>query len=46
MGDGMQLTQPSNPGDAISEDTANTQEDKDDGGDDKKYTGPRDGCFA
>ena len=38
-GDGVQLKQTLNPGEAISEDT-------DDSGDDKKHTSPRDGCFT
>ena len=41
--DRIQLTQTSNPGEAIGEDTTDTHEDKDDGSDDKKYTSPRDG---
>ena len=41
--DGVQLTHTSNPGGAIGEDTADAQEDKDDGGNDKKYISPRDG---
>ena len=45
-GDGVQPTQTSNPGEAIGEDTADTQEDKDDGNDDKKPTGPRDGSVS
>ena len=43
--DGIQLTQTSNLGEAIGEDTADTQEDND-GGDDKKYTSPRDGSVS
>ena len=43
-GNEAQATQTSNPGEAISDDTAETQEDKDN--DDKKPTGPRDGCFT
>ena len=42
-GDNAQATQTSNPGKAISDDTAETQEDKDGDNDDKKPTGPRDG---
>ena len=45
-GDGAQPTQTLNPGEAISEDTADTQEDKDDGDDDKKPTSPRDGYVS
>ena len=42
-GDSVQLKQTLNPGQAIGEDTADTQEVKDDGGDDKKHSSPRDG---
>ena len=38
-----QATQTLNPGKAIGDDTAETQEDKDSDDDDKKPTGPRDG---
>ena len=38
-----QATQTLNPGGAIGDDTAETQEDKDSDNDDKKLTGPRDG---
>ena len=41
-GDDAQATQTSNPGEAIGDDTAETQEDKDSDDDDKKPTGPRD----
>ena len=41
---GAQATWTSNPGGAIGDDTAETQEDKD-GDDDKKPTGPRDGSI-
>ena len=44
--DGVQLTHTSNPGKAISEDTADTPEDKDDGSDDKKHTSPREGSVS
>ena len=40
---GARATQTSNPGGAIGDDTAETQEDKDGDDDDKKATGPRDG---
>ena len=40
-----QATQTSNQGKAISDDTAETQEDKDGDDDDKKPTGPRDGSI-
>ena len=42
-GDDAQATQTLNPGKAISDDTAETQEDKDGDDDNKKPTGPRDG---
>ena len=42
-GDDAQATQTSNPGEAIGDDTAETQEDKDSDDDGKKPTGPRDG---
>ena len=42
-GDDAQATQNSNPGEAICDDTAETQEDKDGDDDDKKPTGPKDG---
>ena len=45
-GDNAQATQTSNPGEAISDDTAETQEDKDGDDDDKKPTGPRDGSVS
>ena len=35
-----------NPGEAVSDDTAETQEDKDGDNDDKKPTGPRDGSVS
>ena len=41
-GDDAQATQTSNPGEAIGDDTAETQEDKDGDNDDKKPTDPRD----
>ena len=41
-GDNAQATQTLNPGEAIDDDTAETQEDKDGDDDDKKPTGPRD----
>ena len=44
-GDDTQATQTLNPGKAISDDTAETQEDKDGDDDDKKPTGPRDGSI-
>ena len=44
-GDDAQATQTLNPGEAISHDTAETQEDKDGDDDDKKHTGPRDGSI-
>ena len=44
-GNDAQATQTSNPGEAISDDTAETQEDKDGDNDDKKPTGPRDGSI-
>ena len=44
-GDDAQATQTSNPGEAIGDDTAETQEDKDGYNDDKKPTGPRDGSI-
>ena len=44
-GDNAQATQTLNPGEAISDDTAETQEDKDGDDDDKKPTGPRDGSI-
>ena len=44
-GDDAQATQTSNPGEAIGDDTAETQEDKDGDDDDKKPTGPRDGSI-
>ena len=43
-GDNRQATQASNPGEAIGDDTAETQEDQD--GDDDKPTGPRDGSIS
>ena len=42
-GNDAQATQTSNPGEAIGDDTAETQEDKNGDDDDKKPTGPRDG---
>ena len=42
-GDDAQATQTLNPDEAIGDDTAETQEDKDGDNDDKKPTGPRDG---
>ena len=42
-GNNAQATQTLNPGEAIGDDTAETQEDKDSDNDDKKPTGPRDG---
>ena len=45
-GDNAQATQTSNPGEAISDDTAETQEDKAGDNDDKKPTGPRDGSIS
>ena len=42
-GHNVQATQTSNPGEAIGDDTAETQEDKDGDNGDKKPTGPRDG---
>ena len=45
-GNDAQATQTSNPGKAISDDTAETQEDKDGDDDDKKPTGPRDGSVS
>ena len=45
-GDSAQATKTSNPGEAISDDTAETQEDKDGDDDDKKPTGPRDGSVS
>ena len=44
-GDDAQATQTLNPGKAISDDRAETQEDKDGKDDDKKPTGPRDGSI-
>ena len=44
-GDDAQATQTSNPGKAIGDDTAETQEDKDSDDDDKKPTGPRNGSI-
>ena len=44
-GNDAQATQTSNPGEAISDDTAETQEDKDSDNGDKKPTGPRDGSI-
>ena len=44
-GNNAQATQTSNPGKAIGDDTAETQEDKDSDNDDKKPTGPRDGSI-
>ena len=44
-GKNAQATQTSNPGKAIGDDTAETQEDKDGDDGDKKPTGPRDGSF-
>ena len=41
-GSNAQATQTSNPGEAIGDDTAETQEDKDGANDDKEPTGPRD----
>ena len=43
--DDAQATQTLNPGEAISDDTAETQEDKDGDDGDKKPTGPRDGSI-
>ena len=45
-GDDAQATQTSNPGEAIGDDAAETQEDKDGDDDDKKPTGPRDGSVS
>ena len=45
-GDNAQATQTSNPGEAIGDDTAETQEDKDSDDDDKRLTGPRDGSIS
>ena len=45
-GDDAQATQTLNPGEAISDNTAETQEDKDSDNDDKKPTGPRDGSVS
>ena len=45
-GDDAQATQTSNPCEAISDDTAETQEDKDSDDDVKKPTGPRDGSVS
>ena len=45
-GNDAQATQMSNPGEAIGDDTAETQEDKDVDDDDKKPTGPRDGSIS
>ena len=44
-GDDAQATQTLNPGKAMGDDTAETQEDKDSDDDDKKPTGPRDGSI-
>ena len=44
-GNDAQATQTSNPGEAIGDDTAETQEDKDGDDDGKKPTGPRDGSI-
>ena len=45
-GDNARAAQTSNPGEAIGDDTAETQEDKDGDNDDKKPTGPRDGSIS
>ena len=45
-GDDAQATQTSNPGKAISDDTAETQEDKDHDDDDKKPADPRNGSIS
>ena len=45
-GDNAQATQTLNPGEALGDDTAETQEDKDGDNDDKKPTGPRDGSVS
>ena len=45
-GNNAQATQTSNPGKAISDDTAETQEDKDSDDGDKKPTVPRDGSIS
>ena len=45
-GNDAQATQTSNPGKAIGDDTAETQEDKDGDNDYKKPTGPRDGSVS
>ena len=45
-GNNAQATQTSNPGEAIGDDTAETQEDKDGDDDGKKPTGPRDGSVS
>ena len=45
-GNDAQATQTSNPGEAIGDDTAETQEDKDSDDDDKKPTGPKDGSVS
>ena len=45
-GDDAQATQTLNPGKAIGDDTAETQEDKDGDNDDKKPTGPRNGSIS
>ena len=44
-GNDVRATQTPNPGEAISDDTAETQEDKDSDNDDKKPTGPGDGSI-
>ena len=45
-GNDAQTTQTSNPGEAIGDDTAEIQEDKDGANDDKTPTGPRDGSVS
>ena len=45
-GDNAQATHNLNPGEAISDDTTETQEDKDGDDDDKKPTDPRDGSIS